>query len=104
LAEGKTVPMLTGTADISHQLPLTMGDYELLEVLGEGGMGIVFKAVQTKLNRTVALKMLRSGLLASKEELKRFHTEAKAVARLKHPNVVTVHEIGEHNGRLFWKA
>src|SRR5262245_26662904 len=57
--------------------PRSFGDYELLERLGQGGMGIVFKAVQKRLNRTVAVKMLRSGLWASEAELRRFHLEAR---------------------------
>jgi len=80
----------------------TFGDYELLEKIGEGGMGMVFKARQAELKRTVAVKMLRSGALASDAEVKRFWVEAQAAARLQHPNVVAIHDIGEQDGRLFF--
>ena len=105
LADEQTTEPVAGdgsTEACSRQMPRSFGGYELLELLGEGGMGVVFKALQRNLNRTVALKMLRSGPLATKEELKRFETEAQAVARLKHQNIVSVHEIGEHGGRHFF--
>ncbi len=78
------------------------GSYELIEQIGEGGMGVVFKARQRTLNRIVALKMMRSGSLASEPEVKRFRSEAQAVARLQHPNVVAIHEVGEQDGQFFF--
>ena len=78
------------------------GDYELLELLARGGMGVVYKALQISLNRTVALKMIQAGVLATPAEVKRFHTEAEAIAHLQHPNIVAVHEIGEHNGQHYF--
>lgn len=71
-------------------------DYEILEVLGAGGMGIVFKARQRSLNRIVAIKMIRTGLGSSTLELQRFQHEAHAVARLHHPHIVQIYEVGEH--------
>ena len=79
-----------------------VGDYELLYELGRGGMGVVFKARDVKLNRLVAVKMILPGALPDATDLQRFHTEASAAASLKHPNIVTVHAVGQQNGRWYY--
>jgi serine/threonine-protein kinase len=76
--------------------------YEVLDKLGEGGMGIVHKARQSKADRLVALKMILAGGHADPDKLARFRTEAEAIARLQHPHVVQVFEVGEHNGLPFF--
>lgn len=98
---GGTAPPST-TQDVVLGRGLSVPGYEILGELGRGGMGVVYKARQTSLNRVVALKMVLSGVHTGEVERKRFANEAQSVAQLKHPNIVQVFDFGEHGGHLFY--
>ncbi|MGE3316598.1 MAG: serine/threonine-protein kinase, partial [Planctomycetaceae bacterium] len=82
--------------------PATFGKYQLLGELGRGGMGVVYRARQTDLDRDVAIKMILSNQFASEDEVRRFYAEARAAGRLRHPNIVGIHEVGEILGQHYF--
>jgi len=79
-----------------------LGNYELIEPVGRGGMGVVYKARQVRLDRIVAVKLILAGRLASSDNVRRFDLEAKAAGKLQHPNIVSVHQTGEFDGQHFY--
>lgn len=97
--DGATLDSGQGTSvGAGTSVPSAPDGYEVLSTLGKGGMGIVYKARHVPLNRVVAIKMIISGAQASAEQISRFQREAEAAAHLSHPNIVSVYEVGEHNG------
>jgi eukaryotic-like serine/threonine-protein kinase len=97
-------PSQRGVAGITGERAPALPDipgYEIQGELGSGGMGIVYLAYDPRLKRQVAIKVIRTGSFARKEELARFHTEAEAIARLQHPNIAQIYEVGEHQDRPY---
>ena len=92
---------LTDGLDPQTPIPMEFGAYVLFEVLGAGGMGVVYRAHHRILNRDVALKQIIAGSLASETDVQRFRNEAEAAAQLDHPNIVPIHDVGEYQGRRY---
>src|SRR5262249_39325584 len=100
-SESATLPP-SGTVASHRPNPSVVTGYEILEELGRGGMGVVYKARQTALHRTVALKMILTGAPAAPVALARCRTDAQAVARLQHSNIVQIFEVGEREGMPYF--
>ncbi|MFM9962660.1 MAG: protein kinase domain-containing protein [Planctomycetaceae bacterium] len=98
----KTVRYLNSPPSVDSPVGRQFGNYELLEVIAQGGMGIVYRAWQRTLNRLVALKMMLESTNADPEACRRFRLEAESAAKLDHPGIVPIYEVGEHEGRHFF--